>query len=95
LNRVAQKFAAADSCTSWRHFGGACDATYDFSQADGFRVELCGERVGGAPGLLVRDELQRFLQMLQAEVAKAGRLGPPAKPPVVTAEQTGPEPILH
>jgi hypothetical protein len=65
------------------------------SQADGFRVELHGERGGGAAGLFLRTEVQRFLQMLQAEVAKAGWLNIPATSSVVAAEQPGPKPVRH
>jgi hypothetical protein len=65
------------------------------SQADGFRVELRGERGGGAAGLFLRAELQRFLQMLQAEVVKAGWLDTPAKSSVAAAEETGPKPVRH
>jgi hypothetical protein len=65
------------------------------NQADGFRVELRGERGGGAAGLFVRAELQRLLQMLQAEVTRAGWLTSPAKPPIAATEQTGPKPVRH
>jgi len=41
------------------------------SQPNGFRVELQGEKGVGAAGLLTRAELQRLLQMLHAEVARA------------------------
>jgi hypothetical protein len=60
------------------------------SQADSFRVELRGERGGGAAGLFTRAELQRFLQMLQAEVAKAGWL-----PAARATAKIGPDPIRH
>jgi hypothetical protein len=66
------------------------------SQADKFRVELLGERGGGAAGLFARAELQRFLQMLKAEVAKAGWFGTPAESSVTpAAEETGPKPVRH
>lgn len=66
------------------------------SQADRFRVELQGERGGGAAGLFLRTEVQRFLQMLQAEVAKAGWLNIPTASSVVGgAEQPGPKPVRH
>jgi hypothetical protein len=65
------------------------------SQADGFHVELRGERGGGAAGLFLRTEVQRFLQMLQAEVTRAGWLNISATPPVAAAEQTGPKPVRH
>ena len=64
-------------------------------QADGFRVELRGEKGGGAVGSFTRAELQRFLQMLQAEVANAGWLGTPAKSSVAVTDETGPRPVRH
>ena len=48
-------------------------------QGDNFRVELRGLRGGGAAGILRRVGLQRILQMLQDEVAKAGWLTTPSK----------------
>jgi hypothetical protein len=65
------------------------------SQADGFRVELQGEKGAGAAGFLVRTELQRFLQMLQAEVAKASWIGTPDKSAGTIVETTGPMPVRH
>src|ERR1700693_6062071 len=50
------------------------------NQGDNFRVELHGVSGGGAAGMLARAGLQRVLQMLQDEVAKAGWLATPAKP---------------
>lgn len=41
-------------------------------QDDNFRVELRGLKGGGAVGMLRRVGLQRILQMLENEVAKAG-----------------------
>jgi hypothetical protein len=65
-------------------------------QADSFRVELRGEKGDGAAGLFTRAELQRFLQMLQAEVAKAGWFGTSANSSVATAtKETGPKPVRH
>ena len=64
-------------------------------QADNFRVELRGARGGGAAGLFLRTELQRFLQMLQAEVVKAGWLGTPATSSVTPAEEPGSKPVRH
>jgi hypothetical protein len=65
-------------------------------QEDGFRVELRGEKGGGAAGLLTRAELQRFLQMLQAEVAKAEWLVTPAKLSAATGpEKIEPKPVRH
>jgi hypothetical protein len=66
------------------------------SQAGSFRVQLRGERGGGAAGLFARAELQRFLQMLQAEVVKAGWFGVPAKSSGALATgETGPKPVRH
>jgi hypothetical protein len=63
---------------------------------DGFRLELHGQSEEGAAGMVKRDELQRILQMLQAEVAKAGWLVPPAKPQAdPTAAATAPKPARH
>jgi hypothetical protein len=42
------------------------------NHGDSFKVELRGLRGGGAAGLLRRVGLQRILQMLEDEVAKAG-----------------------
>jgi len=53
---------------------------------DGFRLELRGQIDEGVAGVLKRAELQRLLQMLQAEIAKAAWLAAPAKP------QTAPAP---
>lgn len=50
------------------------------NQGDNFRVELRGINGGGAAGVLARAGLQRILQMLQDEVAKAGWLATPSKP---------------
>ena len=44
------------------------------SRGDSLQVELRGESGGGAAGVLTRAELQRILQMLQTEVAKANWL---------------------
>lgn len=66
------------------------------SQPDGFRVDLQGEKGVGAAGLLTRAELQRFLQMLQAEVARAGWFGTPEKSSAgTTSEATGAKPVRH
>src|SRR5271154_2121279 len=43
-------------------------------QGENFGLELHGQSGQGAAGLVKRDELQRILQMLQVEVAKAGWL---------------------
>jgi hypothetical protein len=50
------------------------------NQGDNFRVELRGVKGGGAAGVLARDLLQRILQMLQDEVAKADWLTMAPKP---------------
>lgn len=55
-------------------------------QGDRFRLELHGQQDSGAVGVLMRAELQRVLQMLQSEVAKAGWLDTPAKPQVTPVE---------
>ena len=66
------------------------------NQGDSFRLELHGVSGGGAAGVLARAGLQRVLQMLQDEVAKAGWLATPAKPqPAQVSEEPGPKPIRH
>ena len=66
------------------------------NQAGGFQVELQGEKGGGAAGFLTRAELQRFLQMLQAEVANASWFGAPDKSSAGTSsEAAGPKPVRH
>jgi hypothetical protein len=55
-------------------------------QGDRFRLELHGQQDSGAGGVLKRAELQRVLQMLQSEVAKAGWLDTPTKPQVTPVE---------
>jgi hypothetical protein len=50
------------------------------NQGDNFQVELRGISGGGAAGVLARAGLQRILQMLQDEVAKAGWLAPRSNP---------------
>jgi hypothetical protein len=65
-------------------------------QTDSFRLELHGVRGGAAAGMFTRAELQRFLQMLQAEVAKAGWFGMPVKSQAApAAETTDPKPVRH
>lgn len=49
-------------------------------QGQNYRLELHGLSGDMAAGLLKRSELQRVLQMLQTEVAKAGWLVPAAAP---------------
>jgi hypothetical protein len=48
---------------------------------ENFRVELRGLRGGGAAGVLRRVGLQRILQMLEDEVAKAGWVDIPVAQP--------------
>jgi hypothetical protein len=65
-------------------------------RGDGFRLELLGDRGGQAAGMLGRAMLQRVLQMIYAEAAKAYWLGTPGKPPKSTgAETEAPKPIRH
>jgi hypothetical protein len=66
------------------------------SQADHFRVELLGDKGGEAAGMLARPELQRVLQMLQAEAAKADWFVAPAVSMAqLAAQEPGPIPIRH
>ena len=66
------------------------------NQGDGFRLELYGQSGAGAAGTPTRAELQRILQMLQAEAAKAGWLGTPAKSQSAPAPATtDPKPVRH
>jgi len=63
---------------------------------DRFRLELRGQAGGGAAGRLTRAELQRVLQMLQAEVAKAGWLALPGKSQAApAAAASDPKPVRH
>ena len=65
-------------------------------QANGFQFELRGLRDDGAAGLVARAELQRMLQMLQAEIAKAGWVAAPANPQVAPIPTpTAPKPARH
>lgn len=66
------------------------------NQGDKFRLELHGQNGGGTVGAPTRAELQRILQMLQAEVSKAGWLVAPAKSQATpTTDGTAPKPIRH
>jgi hypothetical protein len=66
------------------------------NQGDRFRLELHGQSGGGATGTPTRAELQRILQMLQAEVAKAGWLAIPANSqPATATDAAAPKPIRH
>jgi hypothetical protein len=59
-------------------------------------MELRGETGGGAAGMVARAELQRILQMLQTEVAKADWFGMSANSAAITTtEETGPKPVRH
>jgi len=55
-------------------------------QGEDYRLELFGHSGDTAAAAVKGAELQRILQMLQSEVAKAGWLAPPVKP------QTAPTP---
>jgi hypothetical protein len=61
-------------------------------QEEKFRVELRDEIGGSAVGPLTRAELQRFLQMLQDEVERAGWV---SKPTSLVGETTGQKRIRH
>ena len=66
------------------------------NQGDRFRLELHGQNGGAAVGAPTRAELQRILQMLQAEVAKAGWLPTPTKSSAApAADVTASKPIRH
>ena len=63
---------------------------------ESFRLELLGLNGAGAAALFKLVELQRMLQMLQAEVAKAGWLLSPAKPQTSAEPVTAdPKPFRH
>jgi hypothetical protein len=65
-------------------------------QGEGFRLELCAQDNSGAAALLQRAELQRILQMLQIEVAKAGWLAAPARSQAApTPDATAAKPSRH
>jgi hypothetical protein len=64
-------------------------------KADRFELTLRGLTGSGVTGVVARVELERILQMLKAEVDKAGWLGAPAKPPSSTAVQDLPGPRRH
>jgi hypothetical protein len=55
---------------------------------ENFRMELRGLRGGGAAGVLRRVGLQRILQMLEDEVAKAGWVDSPARAQPITIENS-------
>jgi hypothetical protein len=63
---------------------------------ESFRLELQGESGIIAAGLLTGAEMQRILQMLRSEVAKAGWLATQAKSQVAPAGDAGdPKPVRH
>jgi hypothetical protein len=63
---------------------------------EGFRFELHGLTDAGAAAVFKPAELQRMLQMLQAEVVKAGWLAPPSKPQAAAAPgAVDPKPFRH
>jgi len=65
-------------------------------QPNGFRLELRGPGEEGAAASVKPDELQRILQMLHVQVAKAGWLATPQKPPAVPAAAPGdPKPVRN
>ncbi len=72
LNSTADSAELAERLTITQH-------------AKGFHFELRGLRDEGAAGVVARPELQRMLQMLQAEIGKAGWLAAPAKPQTAPA----------
>lgn len=63
------------------------------SQSDGFRVVFKGAE-GGATGLLKRVQLQRLIQMVQGEVAKANWFDTQAGLPAASAP-AGSKPVHH
>jgi hypothetical protein len=64
-------------------------------RGDRFRIELRGDRGGGADGSLTRDEFQRILQMLQAEVGKAGWTVAPATTVAAPTSEAAHKPLRH
>jgi len=65
-------------------------------QNERFRLEFRGNAGGGADGVVTQAELQRILQMLQAEVSKAGwSVSPAPAPATPSTEQAGPKPFRH
>ena len=66
------------------------------NQGDRIRLELHGQSGGGAVGAPTRPEFQRILQMLQAEVVKAGWLATPVKfQPSPATDAIAPKPFRH
>ena len=61
-----------------------------------FHLEFRGNAGGGANAVVMPAELQRILQMLQAEVIKAGWTAAPAPSPASpAAEEPAPKPVRH
>lgn len=60
-----------------------------------FRLELRGERGGGADGSLTRDEFQRVLQMLQTEVVKGNWIGAPTAAVAAPTPDAAHKPFRH
>lgn len=65
------------------------------ARTDHFRVEIQGETGNGAIGAFGRAELQRFLQMLQAEVAKANWFGAAETNKAKNPNDANPKPVSH
>lgn len=59
------------------------------------RLELHGESGGGAAAVMARAELQRLLQMLHIEVARAGWSAAAVQAPAPPAAETGQKPGRH
>jgi hypothetical protein len=65
-------------------------------QGKGFRLELRGPSEEGAAASVKPDELQRILQMLHVQVAKAGWLATPQKPQAASAAAASdPKPVRN
>jgi hypothetical protein len=65
-------------------------------QGKGFRLELRGQGEEGAAASVKPDELQRILQMLHVQVAKAGWLATPQQPQAASAAAASdPKPVRN
>lgn len=65
-------------------------------QGERFHLEFLGNAGGGANAVVTPAELQRILQMLQAEVVKAGWAATRAPAPAsASSEQPAPKPVRH
>ncbi|MGB6503790.1 MAG: hypothetical protein WBE99_10080, partial [Xanthobacteraceae bacterium] len=83
LNATAEAAGLAERLTISQH-------------ANGLHFELRGLGDVGAAGVVARAELQRMLQMLQAEIGKAGWVLAPAKPQATPAPAAAaPKPARH